>query len=309
VLLLLSGGVIRIFAGHFEVYAFLFVALGAYLWAALAFLHGRCSWALPTLTLGLAVWLHLSALCLVPSLILLPRIASPALSARETIRQGLLWLAFASLPSLVFLLTFFILDAGAVLEEVWKGPNSALAILGLSEHPEAVGRWVRGWGGAPSIGTDYVFLSWPHLKYLVNAAFVLAPSALPLVAVLALRSPRHLLATPNARFLSAACLPLVAYTLALNPAWGPFDWDLFAITLFFLAALGAHLLAQETTHAAYRQVVTGLVGLTVLFVTIPWLAMGSIPAKRAGPFVRGTFSLELMQRGEEPPESLKPWLQ
>ena len=70
-LLILSGGLLRVFAGHVEVYGFLLAAAGAYLWSALAHLAGRASWTTPCLALGVAVWLHPSAVALLPSLVLL----------------------------------------------------------------------------------------------------------------------------------------------------------------------------------------------------------------------------------------------
>ena len=69
-LLILSGGLLRVIAGHVEVYGFLLAAAGAYLWSALAHLAGRTSWTTPCLALGVAAWLHPAALVLLPSLVL-----------------------------------------------------------------------------------------------------------------------------------------------------------------------------------------------------------------------------------------------
>ena len=60
-LLLLSGGLARVFAGRIEVYAPLLVAVLAYLWLALRALRGDGHRALPALCLGLAIWLHAAA--------------------------------------------------------------------------------------------------------------------------------------------------------------------------------------------------------------------------------------------------------
>ena len=69
--LVLCGGVLRVFAGHVEVYGFVVAAAAAYLWAAAAFLRGRCGYSLPALAFGVGLWIHLSFAFLAPSLVLL----------------------------------------------------------------------------------------------------------------------------------------------------------------------------------------------------------------------------------------------
>ena len=233
-LLIVGGGLIRIFAGHVEVYAFLFVALAAYLWTALLYLCGRTSWPVPCLALGVAVWLHLSALCLIPSLVLLPWIKPPTVSIRRDLLRGVIGVALVSVPLLLFLLTMLLFGHLTDLTRAW---STALEIAGIGVDRAAVSRWLRGWSSGPSIGTDYVILSLPHLKYLINAAYVLAPALIPALLALAVLRPRSFVSTPVARFLFVAGLPLLAYSLVLRPVWGPFDWDVFAITAFFWTSL------------------------------------------------------------------------
>jgi hypothetical protein len=305
VLLLVSGGLLRIFAGHFEVYAFVLAAVGAYLWASLAYLCGRGPWLAPCLTLGIAIWMHFSAVCLIPSLLLLPRLSAQVGSARQEAGRILTGLALATSPTIVFLLVFWMLGDGAVLEKQWGVVSE---ILGTSDDPHALNRWVRGWGGEPSRGTDYVFLSVPHLKYLGNAAHVLAPGVLPVLLWLAWRNPRGFRATAVSRFLLAASLPLLVYALALRPIWGPFDWDLFAVTALFLGALSAHLLRGALRDPTYAQVVVWIVGFSLLFVGIPFLLMGVATPGEAGPFAVGEFDFHSIEPTSASFESLEPWL-
>jgi len=305
VLLLASGGLLRIFAGHFEVYAFVLAAVSAYLWASLAYLNGRAPWLAPCLTLGIAIWVHFSAVCLIPSLLLLPRLSARAGSARREAVQIITGLALAASPSVVFLLVFWMLGAGAEFEQLWEVVSE---ILGTSDDPDALNRWVRGWGGEPGRGTDYVFLSLPHLKYLGNAAHVLAPGALPVLVWCAWRNPRGFRATALARFLLAAGLPLLVYALTLRPIWGPIDWDLFAITALFLAALSAHLLRAALRDPTYAHVVIWIVGFSLLFVAIPLLLMGAATPGDAGPFGVSEFDFHSIEPTSASFKSLEPWL-
>jgi len=305
VLLLVGGGTLRIFTGHFEVYAFVLAAAGAYLWAALAYLNGRAPWIAPCIALGVAVWMHFAAVCLIPSLLLLPRLSGDPGSAREHAGRLVAGIALVAAPSVAFLLLAWLLGAGDEFAQRWGVVGE---ILGTSEAPGALNRWLRGWGGEPSAGTDYVFLSVPHLKYLANAAHVLAPGALPALVWLACRKPRSFRASPIARFLLAACLPLLVYALLLRPIWGPFDWDLFAITAFFFAALSAHVLSTSLRDPVYAQVVVWIVGFSLLFVGIPFLAMGIAPAVGAGPFGVGEFDFHSVEPGTPGFEFLERWL-
>ena len=305
VLLLASGGMLRIFAGHFEVYAFVLAAVAAYLWAALAYLNGRGCWLAVGSTLGVAIWLHFAAACLIPSLLLLPRLSRRAGSSREEAGQILSGLALVAAPSALFLLVAWMLGAGAEFAQRWGVVGE---ILGTSDDPNALNRWVRGWGGEPGAGTDFVFLSLAHLKYLANAAHVLAPGAFPLLLWFAWRNPNGFRATALARFLLAACVPLLAYAIVLRPIWGPFDWDLFAITAFFAAALAAHLLRASLRDPTVTQVVIWIIAFSLLFVGIPFLAMGVATPGVAGPFGAGEFDFHSVEPGSPGFEILEPWL-
>jgi hypothetical protein len=294
---------LRIFAGHVEVYAFLLAAASAYLWSALAFLNGRGSWLAPCLSLGIAVWLHPSALGLVPSLALL--FYGQAIPSRERARRTLLGLALTLLPLATFLLVMFAFGPRA---DVDRAGASFLAIVGASDDPQAAHRWVRLWGGPAGVGTDYVLLAPPHAKYLANAAYLLAPFAVPVVLAFACWRPRSFTSSPTAGFLSAASLPLVAYALLLRPLWGPFDWDLFAVTALPLAALSAHLLAAGLSASTYRQLATGLIGFQLLFVAIPFLVMGIAVAREAGPFASESRAWEVVDPDSPVFDRIAPWL-
>jgi hypothetical protein len=301
--LILSGGCIRIFAGHVEVYSLLLAAVAAYLWLVLAFLERRASWLLPALALGLAIWIHAAALCLIPSFAVASLLASPKPRRAEGLRRIVAGLAIAALPTLLYLAGLCVAGFDA---DLVRGLEKAAEVLGRDPDPDATRWWVRGWGGAPSVGTDVVFLSWAHLKYLVNAAHILAPAALAVLLALLLAAPRSFVATPAALFLGAAALPSVVYAITLRPFWGPFDWDLFSITTVCLAALASHLLAVVLSDTSFRHVAVWLIGFQLLFVGVPFLAIGIESANDAGPFVAGSFRFEIGLPNTLA-EELAPW--
>ncbi len=178
-LLILCGGLLRVFAGHVEVYAFLLAAVSAYLWAALAYLEGRTSLVVPSLVLGVAIWLHFAALCLVPCLLVLPLLTRPAGAATLPIGKWLFAVGTALLPVTLFLVGAAVLGQQ---EELARMGHVLQELTGTANRPDVVQRWVRAWGAGPSRGTEYVFLSVGHLKYLVNAAHLFAnepPDASP----------------------------------------------------------------------------------------------------------------------------------
>jgi len=307
VLLIFSGGMIRVFAGHIENYAVLLATVTAYLWLALAHLDQQRSWVAPSLVLGVAIWLHMAALCLVPSLAALPFLA--AKEERNSLRVGraVRCLAVAAAPSLFFVLAVMAFGQPPDVERAWK---VVLETLGLSQEADAVRWWVRGWGGAPSVGTDVVFLSLAQLKYLGNSAYVLVPFAVPALGIVAAWKRGLFMAGPTARFLVVASVPLVVYAFTLRPFWGPFDWDLFAISVLCLSALAAHLLAAGLSEPAFRHVAVWCIGFQLLFVSVPFLVMGLGVARDAGPFSPGRLhhELDLLTPGKEPPPKIAPWL-
>jgi hypothetical protein len=305
VLFVLSGGLIRVFAGHVEVYAPLLAAASGYLWAALAYLRQRAPWWAPALALGMTVWMHVSAVALVPSLLLLPWLVSERPREPRPVLRALTGAALSGVPVLVFLALLLVFG---YREDVQRAADKALEVLGRSSELDATRWWVRGWGSYPSVGTDVVFLSWPHLKYLLNAAHLLAPATLPLLAGFAVARRRLLVQAPAARFLLAAAIPLVAYSCLLRPFWGPFDWDLFSLTALVLSLLAAHLVATGLAPGLRAHLVVWLVGFQLAFVAIPFVATGLGKWRDAGPFQPRQWTVDLRMPNTPAPAELEPWL-
>jgi hypothetical protein len=301
-LLMLSGGLARVFAGRIEVYAPLLVAVLAYLWLALRALRGGGRCALPGLCLGLAIWVHASAVLLVPSLLALVALRAPAPRGRDGWREIVSLLALAAAPLALFLLAHAALAGGHSLLDAW---SRVLEILGRGDAAEGTRWWLRGWGGAPSIGTDLVWLSVPHLKYLSNSFSLLLPCLLPALAFLLLRRPRALVADAQGRWLAIGAAPLVVYALALRPFWGPWDWDLFSLTALLLGLLCLHALAALRLGPGLA---VACIGFQLCFVGVPFLWIGAGHPRDVGPFGFSGFDYDLRLPGREAEERLRPWL-
>jgi len=151
VVLIVSGGMLRIFAGHVEAYGPALAAAALYLWLSLACLAGRCGATVPSLALGLVILMHLSAVCLLPSLILLRRWRTSTRGGLRLLRATASSMALAAIPLLLFAGGVALAGGGDDLARAW---GRAMHILGIDPQPtELTRQWsVRGWGGAPAAG-------------------------------------------------------------------------------------------------------------------------------------------------------------
>ncbi|MAI24516.1 MAG: hypothetical protein CMN75_00660 [Spirochaeta sp.] len=304
--LVLSSGLIRVFAGRVEAYPLLLAGMASYCWLALRYLKEERGWYLTCLVAGITVWLHAAAVGLAVSLFFLPRLAQKDLPWSHWFGLLARGAMVAAGPSIVFYLGLMFLGNEMTIEATW---NRVIEILGGNETETATRWWVRGRGEAPSIGTDVVLGSWAQFKYLGNAAFLLCPSAIPVLGVLMATQGRELVRDRTFLFLAALCLPLVLYSFALRPFWGPYDWDLFSITALSLILLQAYGLNRILKTPLRQHVAVGLVGLQFLFVGAPFFALGFSPLRDAGPFfIHGYLEAQIGQANTPPPPALAPWL-
>lgn len=308
-LLILSGGLVRVFAGHVEVYAFLLVVMAAYVWASLAYLGARTSLMGPSLLLGLGVWVHLGAVCLLPSLLILPWLRERDSGVGARVAQSAWAANVAVLPVALFLAGAAFLGA----ENEWTQLRGVLhELIGGDGGSPGVERWNRGWGGEGTVGTAYVMLSAGHLKYLINAAHLLSPIAAPILVGALFWRTRTLWASDRARFLATCCLPLGVYALVLRPVWGPFDWDLFSLSAFFFSFWAAEVYGNFTQASRapdeWQDPLTWLIGSTAVFVTLPFLLIAPGASRDAGPFGGSSFTFELLDGEPEKDHPIAPWL-
>ena len=287
-LLVFSGGLFAAIAGRFDTETLAVCASAGYLWLALRYQRGSGGLALPALAFGFAAWLQPLCLFAAPGLLWLPRLAG---------RRYRLTLALALLPLLLHTAQLFAFVARPVptaklLTHAWIGAQG----------------WLRTGGSGPSLGTDYVLLSAPHLKYLLNAAFVLTPAGLPIAATALLLRRKAALVSRAARFVTASTAGLIVGSLALRPVWGPFDWDLFAVTGLWIGFLGAILLAGLEARALRNHVAVAAVGLQLCFVALPLVAIAQGASHEGGVFERSHFDSRLARPGRRPPKHIARWL-
>ena len=287
-LLVFSGGLFAALAGRFDTETLAVCVSAGYLWLALRYQRGSGGLALPALAFGAAAWLQPLCLFAAPGLLWLPRLAG---------RRYHLTLALALLPLLLHTAQLFAFVARPVptaklLTHAWIGAQG----------------WLRTGGSGPSLGTDYVLLSAPHLKYLLNAAFVLTPAGLPIAATVLLLRRKAALVSPAARFVTASTAGLIVGSLALRPVWGPFDWDLFAVTGLWIGFSAAILLAGLEARALRNHVAVAALGLQLCFVAIPLVVIGQGASRDGGVFEQSDFDSRLARPGRRPPKHIARWL-
>ncbi len=287
-LLVFSGGLFAAVAGRFDAQILALCASAAYLMLAVRFLRGTGGLAAPALAFGLAAWLQPVFLFAAPGLLWLPRLAGRRLTAAAGL--ALVPLALHTAQLLAFAPRA--VPATEVLANVWIGAEG----------------WLRGWWSGPSIGTDYVLLSPSHLKYLANAGFVLAPATLPIAVVILGLRRRAAMTQPAVRFVAASTAGLLLGTAALRPIWGPFDWDLFAVTGLWIAFLGAILLVGLEARSVRTHLAAAAFGLQLCFVGLPLVGIGQGAARDGGLFEKKDFAPGLLHVGHPAPKRVAPWL-
>ena len=256
-LLILGQGYVQLFFGYVENYTFHTLAIGCYLWVALRFLAGRAPLILPAAVLVLALALHLSAVVLVPSFVVL---ALTALALPQRRRAAVRDLALGS-----FLL------GGTSLALSWLSPGYSLAgaLVGVLK---AVGT------GATAAHSDYPLLSGLHFSDFLNEQLLIGPIALVLfltaaTVALALRprlDGRALFACTTGLGYLAACW--VASDSNLGYAR---NWDLLAPAALVFSTAGLVLALQSAWRLAQlRRWLFVLVALS-LFHTVPWVALNA----------------------------------
>lgn len=255
-LVLVAQGYVQLFFGYVENYTYYTLALGIYLLAAHRFIVGRAPLLLPAIALVLATALHLSAVSMVPSFVVL---ALAGLGERA--RRG------AALRDL------------AVCAAVVASVVGAFSLLGDGYH---LGRTLAGVVGG--LWSDVVvtqrayFGSAMHIRDFLNEQLLIGPLGLFLFLPLAMAS----LLSPARRD------PGVQFSLAsgagyLGASWIAGDsnlgysrnWDLLAPAGLVFASAGLHLVL----HAGWRTADLRrwlLVAATLsLLHTVPWIAVNT----------------------------------
>ncbi len=307
VALALGTGVVRIFAGHIEVYPYVLAAAALYLWAAVAHSQGRASHATLCLAYGIGVWVHLQFLFLGPSLLfaLFGRDAEEGSrpGASEVVSRLARGAAVALAPMLVFLALVVVAGHGADLQTALE----KLVRWGTADESTGGDVWIRFFQPEGE-GTRYTILSPEHVFYLANAFFIMAPVTPWLLGCLVAIQPRALVADRDVRFLLAGLIPLLVYALLVRPVYGPYDWDLFSLTAVWASFTAGVALARLLPPAAFVELVSLAVGIAVLVSAVPIATIGHSARSGQGPF-SPEFGDSVQHRVHDDFEQrMKPWI-
>lgn len=240
--IVLSGGML-LFFGYVEYYPLMQAALLFYLVLTVRYLRGRGSLALPSAALLLAVLLHISAIAVVPSWLLLLGRGSPA-GRRRFLMIGALLLAGAAVGWGIFRYT----------EKFYGGSEAFLPLFERGAH-------------------SYAFLSRHHAAFVGNEIFLLLGGAL-LLFFLRFMNQEVRARTEDegriGRFLGGAALLSLLHLLLVDPYLGSRDWDLMALPVFpCLLWLGHALLgARAGTGEGTAVLIAGAMFLH----SFPWIA-------------------------------------
>ena len=250
---LLSLGTLQLFFGYVEHYAPVTVAVLLYLRLGMACLEKKLPLAWAGVALGLACALHLVALALVPSFVLL------ALRRwRAPDRLGLCVQAAA-----------FPLTAAVLVLAV--GLEFGTELIRLSDTGTHM---VPLWGGEPHL-RPHSLLSAVHIADVLNGQLLAFPMGLPLCLLALAAGDRAWWRDPATAFLGAASAGLLAFSGLFNPEIGAFrDWDLSSISAVPLATFSAYLLARHCAPSV-QGIAGWIVTVVAVFHLIPWIGVNA----------------------------------
>jgi Flp pilus assembly protein TadD len=242
---LLTVPSIQLFFGYAENYSLLHLGVMAYVLLAFRAMRGSVSPYAASLCLGVLIPIHLSAVLLVPSLIL---VISKTLRTRSTA----LLLMSAITVAILWLMDF---DIAALIAHSGSGANT----LNLT-------------------GTDamrpYGLLSAAHILDWLNLYLLIAPAALLVLPVCGCRLPN----TDDLRFLLTLSVPAIAFTFVVNPEIGAFrDWDVLSLPAIPLAIWAGLAFANRHTDTPGFGRSAIFTWGTVALHTVAWITLNATP--------------------------------
>ncbi len=241
-MLIVTQGYVLLFFGYVETYATLFAVSALYVYVALRCLKGTAPLYLAAVVLALPMCLHLAAISLVPSLVVLT-VNRSEVSLRY--RLGTIMLTPILVGVVMILLDYpFFANGDSLL-------SKHLLPLYLPLQDNAA----------------YTVFALDHLSDVGNALVLASPAfavGFPLMA--AQSHPEHRVL--GKWFLSLALPPLVMIAV-MNPEIGAFrDWDILAFPSLFLTIAVAHRVGARKDTALSTSVL--LLGVSLLHV-VPWV--------------------------------------
>lgn len=278
----LSLGTVAFFFGYVEAYQAVTVAILFYVIASLYYLRCKCSLLIPLSVFTLAVLLHLTALCLLPSLIFLLLYTGRNMFRKSEIsRSILIALAFCAVgyavvsQSFVFLADYF--KISDISPSIWYlSPERLIHYVGENLVPFTRSAVQPG---------GYTIYSAVHFSNVVNELLLVSPLLFPLMFVSIFPFARRFCKDDFMRFLIIASIPLLLLNLTFNPRIGAArDWDLFAAGGVAYGALIVFFFLQLfTTCPKVKYVMVPLLFVSVSH-TIPWILTNASDSRGLGRF-------------------------
>lgn len=273
-----SLGVIQLFFGYIENYAFAAAGILGFLWLGRRVVQGRSPLWHAAAVLALTQATHPSAVVLSPALLYLGWVTWRRESAgRGGTTAGVRVVLQIGAPML--------LVAGATLALMEAGGHG-LAVWVTTDRPGGGdARWFVPLWATATRWEAYTLLSWPHLRDLLNQLLLVAPVVLPSLLWLAAqpvlpgapRPPLERGESATRHMLALAALGHLLLITVWNPDYGgQRDWDLFSlawipVTLWLLSVAQGKLTA--------RAIWAGFAPLALLQTlhTAAWVYQNTLP--------------------------------
>ncbi|MBW7997096.1 MAG: hypothetical protein FVQ81_11115 [Candidatus Glassbacteria bacterium] len=235
-LLLLSTSTLQLFFGYVESYTLVNLCVAGYLYASLRYISNNKTGLplIPAATLILAVLFHLSAVVLLPSLIILLIRTSyngkPGQLYSKQKLTGKSSLVLFGVCVAVFLIAYNLVES-EILVPTQTRPD----------HP-------------------FTLLSLENVWYKLNFIIFAAPMCVVALLILPLKGSRKILSEPNDTFVFVFWAALSTWTFALifDPLLGIRDWDIFTITGLPTTLLAALILIRVLAAPAKAAIIYGI---------------------------------------------------
>jgi hypothetical protein len=264
--LVASLGVIQLFFGYVENYSFAAAGILTFLWLGQRVLQQRSPLWLAALALALTNATHPSTIILAPALLYIGWIIW---------RQGTATL----LRVVVEIALPLLLIAVSTIWLMEVGGHGLVALLTTDRPGGSDASWFVPLWGTETRWETYTFVSWSHLRDLLNQMLLVAPVVLPSLLWIGLATRRHVTSGhfETRRFLAVAALAHLLLIVIWNPDYGgQRDWDLFSLawiaTTLWLVSVARATLDDATLTAGF----VPLLALQALH-TAAWLYQNTLP--------------------------------
>ena len=225
-------GLMELFFGYIENYAFMTLGALLYIQAALSYLRGKVALVWPAAILALTHAFHPSTIILTPSLLYLAFVASPNISGNGEPSQSVLngdrlRVNWRNLLSVAVPYALVFAGVAAIMS---SGGHGVDALMGVDFPGGGDHSWFVPLTQITTEWQHYTMFSWGHLVDIVNQHLLVAPMVWPTLILMAVFAWRRIpKGEPVGRYLALMAGFYLLLTLTWNADYGgQKDWDLFS---------------------------------------------------------------------------------